>query len=127
MSSLLLFLPYVEPINEITLITDTPQTIVISIHHPRIIFETSISGLIKINISYVDLFVDKLNPILQNGEFTRHFEQNVKKNGYYIIEMSSPLLGNVQINGDGGNTINLVLVVMATIMKVLVWTKDNLI
>lgn len=126
MLSLLLLLPYVEPVNEVTLIPDTPLVIEISIHHPKIDFKTSISGPILVTISYVDLFVEKLTTIVPNQEFTGHLSIEVDRNGYYVIEMTSALLGKVEIKGEGSNSMNLIIVGIILGVKAVVWMRDNI-
>ncbi|OLS28193.1 MAG: hypothetical protein HeimC2_08480 [Candidatus Heimdallarchaeota archaeon LC_2] len=125
-ASLFILTPFTASSEIIDLFPDTPKSVVIEIHQPDMTIKSNIAGTVRLNVSYFDTTNNSTETILENFELT---VQSNKKTisfdepGYYLIELESDGIGEIEISGEGVYTLNLVIIGFFLIIRIAIWVK----
>lgn len=125
-ASLFILTPFTASSEIIDLFPDTSKSVVIEIHQPDMTIKSNIAGTVRLNVSYFDTTNNSTETILENFELT---VQSNKKTiptdepGYYLIELESDGIGEIEISGEGVYTLNLVIIGFFLIIRIAIWVK----
>lgn len=128
LASLFLLSPLAAGAQQVSLRPDTPKSVVVEIHQPKITIKSNIADLVNFNISYIDTKDNSTKIIYENGLLdseTNEESITTETAGYYLIDFLSRGIGEITISGSGVYTLHLIIIAIVSIIRLSFWVKHE--